>query len=77
MFEITPNGENRLDLHISGKVDSETMERGLEEYIGKSESIENGVMLYTIDDIDLPTLGAIVRVSKLSDGFCPVSEHIV
>ena len=66
MFEITPNGENRLDLHISGKIDSETMERGLEEYIGKSEGIENGVMLYTIDDIDVPTLGAIgVLMSKL------------
>ena len=66
MFEITLNGENRLDLHISGKIDSETMERGLEEYIEKSKSIENVVMLYIIEDIDVPTLGAIgVELSKL------------
>ena len=70
MFEITLNGENRLDLHISGKIDSETMKQGLEEYISKSEGMENGTMLYTIDDIDIPTLGAIgVELSKLPQLF--------
>lgn len=46
------------------------MEKGLKEYIGNSESIENGKMLYMIDDIEIPTLGAIgVELSMIPQLF--------
>ena len=66
MFEITPNGPNRLDIEFSGKLDAEEMKVALDDLISKSEAIEHGKMLYKIGDFDLPTLGAIgVELSRL------------
>jgi len=66
MFEIKPNGPNRLDLTISGAIDAEQMRLGLEQLIDKSENLEKGKMLYTLTDIDFPTLGAVgVELAKL------------
>ena len=69
MFEITPNGPNRLDLTLSGKLDRDQMATALDEIIVKSADIKNGKMLYRITDFHLPTLGAIgvelVRMPKL------------
>jgi hypothetical protein len=70
MFEIKPNGVNRVDLTISGAIDAEQMRLGLEQLIDKSERIEKGKMLYTISDIDFPTLGAVgVELAKLPQLF--------
>ena len=60
MFEVTENGSNRLDIRMSGKLDSESMKIALDELVSKSEHIENGRMLYEIIDYQLPTLEAIV-----------------
>ncbi len=60
MFEITPNGLNRLDITFSGKLDSEAMKSALDDFVSKSEGIVHGKMLYKVGDFELPTLGAIV-----------------
>lgn len=69
MFEITPNGPNRLDLTLSGKLDKEQMAAALDDMLAKSDGIVQGKMLYRIVDFHLPSLGAIgvelVRMPKL------------
>ena len=57
MFKITPNGTNRLDVKMSGKLDTDSMQIALDEFAAKSKNIENGKMLYEINDFQLPTLG--------------------
>lgn len=66
MFKVMPNGKNRLDIELSGKLDVEDMKIALDELVSKSENIENGKMLYEIIDFHLPSLGAIgVEFSRL------------
>ena len=50
MFKVTPNGKNRLDIELSGKLNAEDMKIALDELVSKSENIENGKMLYEILD---------------------------
>ncbi len=66
MFKVIENGTNRLDIEISGKLDAESMKVALDELVSKSESIQNGIMLYTIIDFQLPTISAIgIEISRL------------
>ena len=66
MFKVIPNGRNRLDIEMSGKLNAEDMKIALDELVSKSKNIENGKMLYEITDFHLPTLGAIgVEFSRL------------
>ena len=66
MFKVTQNGMNRLDIQLSGKLDTEEMKIALDELVSKSENIENGKMLYEIIDFHLPSLGAIaIAFSRL------------
>lgn len=66
MLRITPNGPNRLDLELDGKLDADAMRAGLDELTRESEGIENGRMLYSIGDFDIPTFGALgVEFSRL------------
>jgi hypothetical protein len=70
MFEVIINGTNRLDIKLTGKIDSESMRTALDELIDKSENITNGKMLYIIHDFKLPTLGAIgIEFSRLPSMF--------
>lgn len=59
MFKVTLNSVNRLDIELSGKLDSDEMKTALDELVSKSENIENGKMLYDIVEFHLPSLGAI------------------
>jgi len=59
MYKITPNGTNRLDIEISGKLNAEDMKIALDEMVNKSKNIENGKMQYDVIDFHLPSLGAI------------------
>lgn len=59
MFQVTRNGENRIDVDFAGKLDSDAMRAALDELSQKSEGIEHGRMLYRIGEFELPTLGAI------------------
>ncbi|MEM8794008.1 MAG: STAS/SEC14 domain-containing protein [Pseudomonadota bacterium] len=66
MFEITKPSANRVDLHVSGAIDSDTMRKALDDLIEKSEGIENGRMLYTIPEMAWPSLGALgVEMARL------------
>ncbi|GHA09684.1 STAS/SEC14 domain-containing protein [Oceanisphaera arctica] len=70
MFNITLKGANRLDIEFSGQLDSDDMKAMLDELVKKSESMNNGRMLYRIGEFDWPTLGAIgVELSRLPELF--------
>ena len=66
MYKVILNGINRLDIEMSGKLNSEEMKIALDELANKSKDIKNGKMLYEIVDFHLPSLGAIVvELSRL------------
>jgi hypothetical protein len=66
MFKVIQNGQNRLDIELSGKLNTEEMKIALDELVSKAQDIENGKMLYDIIDFHLPSLGAIaVEFSRL------------
>lgn len=68
MFQVSRNGENRLDIELSGQLDSDDMQAGLDDLIAQAAAIEHGVMLYRIDDFKLPTLGAFaVEFGRMPD----------
>lgn len=70
MYRITRNGSNRLDIDYRGELDSDSMRVVLEELIEKSKDIENGRMLYLIEDFSMPTAAAIgAELSRLPDWF--------
>ena len=66
MFRVIQKGKNRLDIEMSGKLNSEEMKTALDELVSKSKNIENGKMLYDVIDFHLPSLGAIgIEFSRL------------
>ena len=71
MIKIERVSENRLDIEMSGKLDSEGMVKALDELVEKSEGIENGKMLYDVIEYKLPTIDAIIlefkRLPKMFD----------
>lgn len=70
MFKIIKNGENRLDIEMSGKLDAEQMKIALDNLVTISENIENGKMLYDVIDFHLPSLSAIgIEFSRLPSMF--------
>ena len=60
MFTVTRKGTNRLDIELTGKLNSEEMQIALDELVDKSKEIEKGKMLYDVIDFHLPSLSAIV-----------------
>ena len=70
MFKVTRKGTNRLDIELSGKLNSEEMQIALDELVDKSKEIEKGKMLYDVIDFHLPSLSAIViEFSRLPSMF--------
>ncbi len=66
MFKVTRVDDKRLDIEMSGKLDSVQMRVVLDELLEKSAGIENGQMLYDVNDYHLPSLGAIaIELSHL------------
>lgn len=59
MFKVTRKGANRLDVELSGKLNSEQMIVALDELVDKSGDIEKGKMLYDVVDFHFPSLSAI------------------
>lgn len=66
MFETKVNGPNRVDISISGKIDSDNMRESLDALDNQSQGFENGRMMYRIDNFDMPSFGALaVELSRL------------
>ncbi|HSC82222.1 MAG TPA: STAS/SEC14 domain-containing protein [Pseudomonas sp.] len=75
MFQVTRNGENRLDVDFAGKLDSQDMRALLEELDQQAQGIEHGRMLYRVDDFQMPSLGALgVELSHLPQMFRFISR---
>ncbi len=62
MFKVTNKGMNRLDIELSGKLNSEEMKIALDELVNKSQEIENGTMLYVV--IDFQSLMIVSTIEK-------------
>lgn len=60
MFTIKRVSDDRLDIEMSGKLDSAGMRKALNELVEKSEGIKDGKMLYDVIDYQLPSFEAIV-----------------
>ncbi len=70
MLKVKKVGPDRVDLELSGKLDTESMKIALDELIEKTEGIENGRMLYDVVDIHVPSLGAMaVELSRIPSLF--------
>ena len=66
MFKVTKKNPNRLDIELSGKMNSEEMQIALDELDSMSEDIVNGAMLYDIVEFNMPSLNAIaIEISRL------------
>ena len=48
MFKVIPNGINRLDIELSGKLNAEDMKTAIDELVSKSKNIENGKILSNV-----------------------------
>ncbi len=59
MFNLKRTAANRLDIDIAGKIDRDEMNASLDTFIEQASDIENGRMLYTLGDFELPTAGAV------------------
>jgi len=70
MFKIIQNGENRLDIELSGRLNAEEMKIALNELVCKSKNIEHDKMLYDVIDFHIPSLEAIaIEFSRLPSMF--------
>ena len=66
MFTVSQAGNNRLNITLSGKLNSEQMKAALDELEVKSRDIHDGTLLYDVIDFHLPSLGAIaIEFSRL------------
>jgi hypothetical protein len=66
MFSINEISSNRVDLELSGKVDSEGMRQILDEFEAKLEGKQGVRMLYRVVDFEFPTAGAMmVKLGEL------------
>ena len=59
MLTVEKPSPNRLNIDLSGRLDAESMAKGLDELLAQSEGISNGKMLYRITEFALPSLAAI------------------
>lgn len=76
MLTIDSIAPNRIDIALTGKINSKAMKIALDEMVQKSEGIEDGRMMYRIGDFDLPTLGAIaVEFSRLPALFALMRQY--
>lgn len=58
-FTIEAVGRDRLNICLEGKLNAEQMALALDELVLKSESIDQGKMLYDIVEFHIPSLKAI------------------
>lgn len=59
MMNVTRPAADRIDVVLSGTLDTDGMGKALDDLIDQSEGVTHGRMLYTILDFEMPTMGAI------------------
>ncbi len=59
MMTVTKPSANRIDVVLSGILDTDEMGPALDDLIAQSEDVTHGKMLYKILDFPTPTIGAI------------------
>lgn len=70
MFQVIRKDQDRLEITMSGTLDSEGMKKALDELVEKSEGLENGTLLFDVIDYHLPSFGAIaIEFSRLPSMF--------
>ena len=75
MFQIVVSDENRIDVNMSGKIDGNEMEAGLDELIGKSTGVTHGRMLYRIENFEFPSMRAfLAEFSRIPELFLLIKQ---
>ncbi|TVZ42041.1 SpoIIAA-like protein [Alteromonadaceae bacterium 2753L.S.0a.02] len=65
MLTVERVADDRLDIAMSGKLDSDGMRVALDTLVESAEGIENGGMLFEVIEYNLPSLGAVaVELSR-------------
>jgi hypothetical protein len=59
MLSVTRQDASRVDIRVHGPIDAAQMRDGLAALVTAAEGIEDGVMLYTLDEFPWPTAGAL------------------
>lgn len=66
MFNIKKINNDRVDIDLSGSIETKDMEAALDQLVSATQDMKNGQMLYTITDFKFPTFGALmVEFSRL------------
>jgi len=58
MMTVSKPAPDRIDVVLSGLLDARDTGHALDDLIARSEGMTHGTMLYTVQDFDMPTLGA-------------------
>ncbi len=75
MLKVTKPEDNRIDIDLEGTLDSDGMRTGLDTLIKASKDVENGVMLYRVTQLSMPTFGAImVELRRLPQLFSMIGR---
>lgn len=70
MFKVRKTAPNRLDIELSGKLDSKEMQTALDALESNARGIENGIMLYDVVQFHIPSLEAIaIELARLPSMF--------
>ncbi|SHI72245.1 SpoIIAA-like [Palleronia salina] len=70
MLTVKKTAPNRIEIDLSGEIDSETMREGLDKLIALSQDMNRAQLLYRINAFALPTLGAMaVEFARLPQLF--------
>ena len=75
MLNIAKTSDNRIDLDITGKIDSDMMRSGLDDLIAKSKDVRNGRMLYTLTHFEIPSMAALgIEFTRLPQLFALIGK---
>ena len=59
MMKVTKPAMNRIDVALSGRLDRAEIVEALDDLLKHSEGMTHARMLYTVQDFEMPSLGAL------------------
>jgi len=75
MLKIEKESENQIRLELNGKLDSTEMELGLDQLMKATQGMQDGKMLYIIENFEMPTFGAMmIEFSRLPGLFAMITR---